>query len=79
MLHDAGLLEGLPDITVRDLNMAPSLAGIIQQHTITDNVRFALGEIAPATEADQRPTVADAGRYQKSKHDSNEESDESLD
>jgi hypothetical protein len=59
--------------------MAPSLAGIVQQHTVPDNVRFALGEIAPAAEADQRPTVADARRYKKSEEDSDEESDESLD
>lgn len=79
MLHDAGLLKGLPDITAGDLNMTPSLAGIIQQNPITDNMRFALGEIAPVTEADQRPTVTDARRHKKGKHDTDKESDESLD
>lgn len=59
--------------------MATSLARIIQQHTIANNVRFALRKIAPATKADQRLTVAYLRRYKEGENNPNEKCNKSLD
>lgn len=78
MLQNARLLQRLPDITTLDLDMAPSFAGIIQQHPIANDVRFALGEVTPAAASNQRTTVTRRRGYKKGEDDSDEQGDQSL-
>lgn len=58
MLHDPRVCDGVGNIRPRDLDMAFRLARIIQKDAIANNMRFALGEVAPATESDERAAIA---------------------
>lgn len=79
MLHDSWLLEGFPNVAARNLHIAPGFARIIQQNAVADDVGLALGEVAPATKADQRTAIACLGRYQEGEYNANEECEKSLD
>lgn len=79
VLHNARVLEGSSDIRFGDLNVAPSLLGVIQQDPIAHDLRFSLGEVAPATKGNQWTTVTYAGRDQECEHDADEQSNETLD
>lgn len=79
MLHDARFLEGLQDITACDLDVSPGLPGIIQQYAVANDMRFALGEVAPATGSNQGTAITCGWGHQKGENDSNEECDQALD
>lgn len=78
MLHDTRLLESLPDIGSRDLDMSACFPGVIQQDAVLDDLGLPLCEVAPAAHGNQRSAIASLGRHKKCKHDSDEQCDDSL-
>jgi hypothetical protein len=79
VLQNARLLHGIPDIRSRDLNVTAGFPRIVEQDPVTDDVGFSLGEIAPATEANQSTAITCFGRNKQGEENANEKCDEALD
>lgn len=78
MLHNSGLFQGAPDICLGDLDMAVSLARVIKENPIANDMRLSLSEIAQAPEANQRTTIAGLGRNEQGEDNANEECQKAL-
>lgn len=78
MLEHVCLPDCIPDVSSGDFDMALCLERIVEDDAIADNLGFALGEVAPASSADQWPAIAGLGRDEEGENESSEDGDESF-
>lgn len=79
VLDQVRLPDCIPDISSGDFDMALGLEGIVEKDAISNDLRLALGKVAPASAADEWSAISSFGGNEKGEYDPGEDGDESFD